>query len=93
MPRLSLARLERHLYSAAANSVYAMSKIQWEYDSVGRPLCEKRKAMSWQWFEGDIDVPDPVDTRAPQAISGLQAEIARLMVDTSRSRIWLHVDL
>ncbi|MGA3171981.1 MAG: hypothetical protein ABSE62_13320 [Chthoniobacteraceae bacterium] len=35
-----------------------MSKIEWEYDLVERPFCEQLKAISWQWIEGDTDVPD-----------------------------------
>ena len=35
-----------------------MSKIQWEYDLVERPLCEQLKTMGWSWIEGDVDVPE-----------------------------------
>ena len=33
-------------------------KTQWEYDLVEKPFCQQLKALGWQWFEGDKDVPD-----------------------------------
>ena len=32
-----------------------MSKVQWEYDLVERPFCERLKAIGRQWIEGDTD--------------------------------------
>lgn len=30
-----------------------MSKIEWEYELVEKPFCERLKALGWQWIEGD----------------------------------------
>lgn len=35
-----------------------MSKIQWEYDLVERPLCNLLKAIGWQWRSDKADAED-----------------------------------
>src|ERR1035438_10086135 len=38
-----------------------MSKIEWEYDIVEKPFCERRRLLGWERIEGDPDLPESTE--------------------------------